>query len=330
MKLVICLTFCALIAGCFCQDAQDDLQQFVNGFWEQGGLSDPTTVLNCFDEDSANLTVTFIGDILSDLASSNVQAAMNDLQTFDNNLPAYARTCLDSNAEMQQVFEAYNIYGLTPAQLETKIETYALFHLTALHQDAIVANSDFQAANYKMVGVELGTIIQTVFGKNISTFTEFFQVEGTALNALQLMANGFFEQGGLPDPSTVINCFDEDSANLTVTFVGNILQYVVSNNIKKAEDAASAFEKALPQSVQQCVADNAEMQEALKAYNMAGLTIKQVETKAESYALLHFLQLHHDTIIANSDFQAGNFKAVGQEGGSIVQNIFGKSESLIN
>ena len=44
------------------------LQQGLNGLFEENKLPDPTTIVPCFDDDSAKKTVAFIGTILHEAA----------------------------------------------------------------------------------------------------------------------------------------------------------------------------------------------------------------------------------------------------------------------
>jgi len=61
----------------------------------------------------------------------------------------------------------------------------------------------------------------------------------------------------------------------------------------------------------------------LTAYHIQGLTPPQVEQKIVKFMLTHILSLHKQAVQANNDFQSGNYKAVGTEGGVITQQIFG-------
>jgi len=45
-------------------NATEDLSQFVDGIYENIGLSFPSNAVSCFDEESSELTVNFIGKMM--------------------------------------------------------------------------------------------------------------------------------------------------------------------------------------------------------------------------------------------------------------------------
>ena len=52
--------------------SKEILQQFLNGLFEQNKLPDTTTVVPCFDDKNADLTVKFIGSTLDKLAKGSI------------------------------------------------------------------------------------------------------------------------------------------------------------------------------------------------------------------------------------------------------------------
>jgi phosphoglycerate dehydrogenase-like enzyme len=297
-------------------DDRDTLQQLFNGFFEQANLADPTTVVQCFDDSSATLTVQTLGTILTAAAKNDINGATNAAKNYISQLPQPVQDCMKNNAEIQTALSAYHLAGLTPQEIQQKVEKYALTHIFALHKAAVQANNDFQAGKYNQVGHEAGAILQAIFGNGMRGYTDDAQT-------LQLLFNGFFEQAGLADPTTVVQCFDDSSATLTVQTLGTILAAAAKNDIAGAENAAKNYMAQLPQPVQDCMKNNAEIQNALTAYHIAGLTSQQIQQKVEKYALTHFIALHKDAVQANNDFQAGNYQQVGHEAGAILQAIFG-------
>jgi hypothetical protein len=51
---------------------QDIIQQLLNGLFQQNGLSYPTTVVSCIDDNTAHQIVVFIGTILDKSAKGSV------------------------------------------------------------------------------------------------------------------------------------------------------------------------------------------------------------------------------------------------------------------
>jgi hypothetical protein len=302
------------------KDDKQTLQTLFNGFFEQAGLPDPQTVVSCFDDSSATLTVQTLGTILHAAAKNDISGAENAAKNYMAQLPQPVQDCMKNNAEIQTALTAYHLTGLTPQELQQKVEKYALAHFLALHKDAVQADNDFQAGKYSDVGKEAGSILQKIFGNGMTGLND-------DRDTLQLLFNGFFEQAGLADPTTVVACFDDSSATLTIQTVGTVLHAAAKNDFTKAQNAAANYAAELPQAVKDCVKDNAEIQSALTAYHLAGLSPQEIQDKVKKYALSHLFQLHHDAVKADTDFQHGKYVDVGHEAGDIIQKIFGKSRT---
>jgi len=144
----------------------------------------------------------------------------------------------------------------------------------------------------------------------------------TDSDTLQALFNGLFSQVGFVNPSTVVGCYDSSSATLTVTSLGSILQQIANNNLVAAGNTAKNYVAQLPQAVQTCLTQNGEILQLLRKLQIAGLSLKDVATRIGQYAAAHLVQLHHDDVIANSDFIAAFYAGVGQELGVILQKIF--------
>lgn len=79
------------------------LQQAFNGLFEQNKLSDPTTIVACFDDKSAHDTVVFAGVLLDKAAKGSISdlIGLKDLiEKFGDSLPQAVKDCLASNAEL--------------------------------------------------------------------------------------------------------------------------------------------------------------------------------------------------------------------------------------
>ena len=76
------------------------LQLTLNGLFEQNKLSDPKTVVPCFDDDSAHKTVVFVGTLLDKAAKGSISdlLSLNDLvEAFGKSLPDSVKDCLSGN-----------------------------------------------------------------------------------------------------------------------------------------------------------------------------------------------------------------------------------------
>ena len=309
-------------------DSIANLQLLYNGFFEQSKLADPTTVLACYSEDSAQLTIDFIQTLMNDIVSNNVVGAQADISKFEQQLPVSVQNCLKTNQEFQAALTSYNLAGWTLDQITTKLETYTLTHFLAIKKLAQAASDAFQAANYVEVGKQGAIIAQTVYGQNVEEDLNIIENLSDDRNTLQLLYNGFYGNVGLPNPTTVLACYDDASVTLTVNFIGTLLTDMANNDVVGAETAVTNFQKQLPQAVFQCLGANAEVQASLQKYNVEGLTLNQIIAKLEAYALTHFVAIHQAATVANGNFQNGQYVTVGQEGGQIIQLVFGNSQEV--
>jgi len=143
---------------------------------------------------------------------------------------------------------------------------------------------------------------------------------------LQIMWNGFWEQGGLPDPVDLMNCFDVSSANLTLNFVGDILNEAANNKFIQARATFINFGKNLPQPVKDCVMNSTEIKQAQVAYGLDNKTFNQLVGQIFTYALAHLQEVHQDAVDLNNYFEAADYYDVGKYGGQTVQTIFNNSK----
>ena len=93
---------------------RETLQQTFNGLFEQNKLSDPKTVVPCFDDATAHNTVVFIGTLLDKAAKGSISdlIGLKDLvQKFADTVPEPVKKCLDGNAEFVALGTKY---GITP------------------------------------------------------------------------------------------------------------------------------------------------------------------------------------------------------------------------
>lgn len=85
-------------------------------------------------------------------------------------------------------------------------------------------------------------------------------VNATDKDTLQATLNGLFEQNKLPDPKTIVVCFDDKSAKDTVAFIGTILDKAAKGSLSdllSLKDIIQKFGDSLPQAVKDCLDGNA-------------------------------------------------------------------------
>jgi hypothetical protein len=71
--------------------------------------------------------------------------------------------------------------------------------------------------------------------------------------------DGLSIANGLPVPTTIVRCFDDDSAHKTVAFVGKVLNKFVKGSLLEAlalKDTIKQFGNELPEEVKNCLGIN--------------------------------------------------------------------------
>jgi len=147
-------------------DPQQILQQYLNGFFEQAGLPDPTTIVTtCFDEDSARLTDNAVSAFVDQLARQQIVAAEKTAFDYIKEIPPSVGKCLSQNAEAKQALDAYGLNNLTPTQFVLKIAQYDLTHYNLIEQFLTGCDQAIEAQNYTQAGQLIGQGLQTIFPK---------------------------------------------------------------------------------------------------------------------------------------------------------------------
>jgi len=88
------------------------IQQGLNGLFEQNKLKDPVTIVKCIDDTSAHKMVIFAGEVLDKAARgslSDLIALVPLINDFSNSLDPAISDCLDGDAELISLTDAYNI-----------------------------------------------------------------------------------------------------------------------------------------------------------------------------------------------------------------------------
>jgi len=146
---------------------------FFAGAWNQAKLATTDIVCECFDTTTAANLQTLIGTILTQAASGSLSAIteiVKEVDAFNATVPAAVTQCLAGSgpqAALAQVLQAYHIAGLTESQIESKVESYAVFHLATLKSDVGQVNSDWQKSQFSAAGSEAGVLVQAIFGGSI-------------------------------------------------------------------------------------------------------------------------------------------------------------------
>ena len=158
------------------EQAKAQLQQILNGYWEQGGLNDPTTVIDCFVDDSPKLTMDFFNKLADALANSQYLEVPAIVLNYKKGLPDSVNPCVMNNTEVKQVADAYNVSGLSMTDFFRKMESYVIGHVSEVHQDFVNINNELKAEEFNTVGKDAGTLLQNVMknGNNLDLLVNSF------------------------------------------------------------------------------------------------------------------------------------------------------------
>jgi hypothetical protein len=151
----------------------------------------------------------------------------------------------------------------------------------------------------------------------------FLPILGDDKANLQLVFNGFWEQGGLADPKELITCFDDASATLSMNTLGNVLAQLAANKIQQAIQTVQDYSNKLPDEVKKCAGDDPETDQIQKAYGLDKYTPTQLQAKFLAYVTLHHAAYQSQINTMNSQFQKGQYQAVGDGAGKLLKAVLG-------
>ena len=146
---------------------QEIIQQVLNGLFEENKLDDPTTIVDCIDDDSAHKIVVFTGESLDKAAKgslSDIIALNQTIRDFISNFDPTVQACLTGNPEIAAIKDVYHVTGVDQSVIDKKIWTYLTLHFLSFHRWAIDVDSDWQATRYYSVGQKAGQEGHLVLG----------------------------------------------------------------------------------------------------------------------------------------------------------------------
>ena len=146
---------------------------------------------------------------------------------------------------------------------------------------------------------------------------------------LQQGLNGLFEQNKLPDPTTIVSCFDDDTAHKVVVFAGEVLEKAAKGSITDLVQLISlikGFGDQIPKSVSDCLDGSAELKTLGLKYGIDDSTDTSViEKKVITYVTLHYLEVHGWFGSLNTLWKAAKFYQVGFDGAGYGHKVLGAS-----
>lgn len=147
---------------------------------------------------------------------------------------------------------------------------------------------------------------------------------------IQQGLNGLFAENKLPAPTTVVPCIDDDTAHSIVVFGGQILAKAASGSLADLIQIITLvknFADTIPQPVKDCLDGNAEIEALGLKYGIDNDTdTAALEKKIITYATLHFLEVHKESVTLNNMWLAGKYYDLGYEGGSYAHKVLGSTK----
>ena len=95
-------------------------------------LPDPSTIVPCFDDKTADNVIDFGGKLLAKACSASITdfaSIVKMIQDFGDQIPQAVKDCMDGNKEMENLGLKYGITPDTdPSVIEKKVLTYVTLH----------------------------------------------------------------------------------------------------------------------------------------------------------------------------------------------------------
>ena len=148
------------------------MQQGFNGLFQVNKLPDPTTIVPCFDDKTADSVIDFGGKLLAKACSASISdfaAIVKMIQDFGDSIPQKVKDCLNDNKELNNLGLKYGITPDTdPAVIEKKVLTYVTLHYFEVHKQVCDLNDMYKAGKYYDVGSVGGAYAHKILGAALS------------------------------------------------------------------------------------------------------------------------------------------------------------------
>ena len=150
---------------------------------------------------------------------------------------------------------------------------------------------------------------------------------------IQQGLNGVFAVNKLPAPTTIVPCIDDATAHSIVVFGGQILAKAASGSLTdliQIVQLVKNFGDTIPQPVKDCLDGNAEVEALGLKYGIDNNTdTAALEKKIITYATLHFLEVHKESVTLNNLWLAGKYYDLGYEGGAYAHKVLGATQAKL-
>lgn len=318
MKLVIFLfALVVLVQSNTTQELKGSygaLQLIYNGFFAEAGLDNPTTIMNEYDDNSAPLTFHYLATLFKQMANNNFVAIPKTNALYKRTVGTELDEKLRENEEWTAAKKAYGFFGFTTMQVQEIVLAWAFSHPVPFHQHSLELDTNYYKGNFEQVGRSAGLLAKKVFQRSGEKL-EF----GDPLRYLYQIFQGLWRQADLPDPISPTNCFNEESALLTLEYIQTLSVYLAYNNFVPITAITNNFLKEIPEATLKCWNDDTQVEGMEKAYGIDDMKVSGIQNRVAVYAAKHYQEFNKIAMGIHNNFQNSRFINVGDGYGEILE-----------
>jgi len=160
--LIVC--FAVFAAQAYAKSpAEEGLTEFYNGFYNRVFLPDPTTVMDCYNETTANLTLNFLGKFINEMARNQIHLVPVTVTAYLMKLPPAVSKCLAADEELQHVYKLYGIQDKSLEDIAVTVAKFAILHYFKYRSVLILLDTHWNNKFYYEAGRLLGELIQDCY-----------------------------------------------------------------------------------------------------------------------------------------------------------------------
>lgn len=301
--LLVLLAFTNSLTPNKLKGSHSSLTLIFNGFFAEGGLEKPKTLMNCFDDETGPLTFHFFATLFKQMSSSNVVAIQKTVSLYESLLPKEFNECINNDEDMKAARKAYGLPN-TLKLLETKVLAFAIYNPPIFRQFSAMLDMTYYNGKFEQLGHISGAFAKKIFNKADSeTATEN-----------KIILNSFLR--GLlheKDPSAsdlIVECFDNENAAIAVSFIGNLYSEVAHYSLKTFEILTNNMISKLSPKVSECVVQHKQMNEIFSRISRSSST--EVVSTLANYIAGNAEELHIEQVLTKTESTSSFYTALGQ------------------
>jgi len=143
---------------------------------------------------------------------------------------------------------------------------------------------------------------------------------------LEEFYEGFYARVFQPEPTTVMGCYNETTANLTMNFLGKFIKHMSKNQVHLVPATVTAYLLKLPQGVSKCLAADEELQHVYTLYGIQGKTLQDMAVALSQFAFLHYIKYRSTLTVLDANWEKEFYYEAGRVLGELTQACFKSKE----